>query len=648
MLLIATSEMAGPVAAIVASKGNQGYTCAVTTGGGLSCWGFNAYGQLGDGTTISRSMPVVVSGLSSGVTGVAAGLGHTCALTSGGGVLCWGYNFHGQLGDGTTTDRLTPLAVNGLASGVTAIVAGLHHTCALTTGGGVQCWGRNDSGQLGDGTGTNRTTPVAVSGLSSGVAAFAAGHSHTCALSNGGSLSCWGANNRGQLGIGTTSARSTPAAVSGLSSEVAAVAAGDTHTCAVTSGGGVSCWGNNEFGQLGDGTLTNRSTPTTVSGLASGATATGGVATYDVQYRDGAGAWTDWQAGTASTSSSFAGQEGHTYAFRGRARDQGGNVSVYSAGDTQTTIDTLPPTVGALTADNGALYTTSATVTLALSASDVGSGLAQMAFSNDGTTWSSNEVYATSKTWTLTSGDGSKTVRARFADVVGNVSNAVTAVITLDTTAPTGTVTVNSGASYVAGTSATLTLSASDAGSGVAQMAFSNDGTTWSTPETFGTNKSWTLSAGDGTKTVYARFTDALGNVSSGVSDTISLDTTGPTGTVAINSGAAYAGGTSVTLALSAADGGSGVAQMAFSNNGTTWSTEETYTTSRVWTLAGGDGSKTVFARFTDGLGNLSTTANATIYLDLNAPTGSVTINGGALTTTSTTVTAGLSASDAG
>jgi alpha-tubulin suppressor-like RCC1 family protein len=124
-------------------------------------------------------MPVDVSGLSSGAAAIAAGEDHTCAFTSAGGVKCWGFNAYGQLGDGTTSERNTPVDVSGLASGVVAIATGWSHSCAITSAGGAKCWGLNDHGQLGDGTQMERHAPVDVSGLVSGVAAITAGYGHT-------------------------------------------------------------------------------------------------------------------------------------------------------------------------------------------------------------------------------------------------------------------------------------------------------------------------------------------------------------------------------------------------------------------------------------------------------------------------------------
>ncbi len=281
-------DVAGLSSGVAAVSAGAFHTCAVTTGGGLKCWGWNFYGQLGNGTSgagpcgggqACSSTPVDVSGLASGVAAVAKGGYHTCALTTAGGVKCWGYNFHGELGNGTTTTTgcvciPTLVDVSGLTSGVAAVSAA--GTCALTTGGGVKCWGYNGYGALGNGTTTDSSTPVDVAGLSSGVAAVSAGGNHICARTTGGGVKCWGRNLEGQMGNGTTTTTGclcipTPLDVSGLTSGVAAVSAGANHNCALTAGG-VKCWGYNLYGQLGNGTTTTTGclcipTPLDVSGL---------------------------------------------------------------------------------------------------------------------------------------------------------------------------------------------------------------------------------------------------------------------------------------------------------------------------------------------------------------------------------------------
>src|SRR6266545_4493388 len=181
-----------------------------------ACWGLNRSGQLGNGTTKNSSVPVQVSGLSSGVVEIAAGGAHTCAITVEGGVLCWGAGSFGQLGNGQVKGSSTPASVSGLDSGVAAVSTGGLHSCALTAEGGVLCWGLNTSGQLGNGTTTNSPTPVGVAGLGSGVAAIAAGGSHTCAHSSTGAVLCWGLNSSGQLGNGTTTNSPVPIDVTGL------------------------------------------------------------------------------------------------------------------------------------------------------------------------------------------------------------------------------------------------------------------------------------------------------------------------------------------------------------------------------------------------------------------------------------------------
>jgi alpha-tubulin suppressor-like RCC1 family protein len=235
------------------------HACAVTGAGAVECWGRNNDGELGNGTTAASPAPVPVTGLSSGVTAVAAGTRDTCALTAAGGVECWGWGFFGQLGTGSRNGSKTPVPVLGLSSGVTAITAGAHHNCALMRSGTVKCWGYNFTGELGLGAKGDHSKPVTVRGLPGGITAIAAGLYDECARTRRGTVSCWGFNGSGELGDGTTVNRYLPVTVKGLDN-VAAVAAGGYHTCALVAGGTVHCWGHNAFGELGDGTTNDRLT----------------------------------------------------------------------------------------------------------------------------------------------------------------------------------------------------------------------------------------------------------------------------------------------------------------------------------------------------------------------------------------------------
>jgi len=311
---VATSGLGAGVQAV--STGSDSLHACALVGGGVECWGYGAFGQIGDGSMSDRNAPVQVTGLTSGVRGVATGYDHSCALLNGqiqcwgdnasgklganpavitgsptpvaavlngniqaialggehtcalvdGSVSCWGMNgVDGRLGNNSTMDSYSPVQPIGLGANVQAISAGGMHTCAIASGA-LLCWGSNVSGQLGDGTGVDRFVPTPVQGLSSGVQAVSAGDSHTCAVVNGAAL-CWGWNAFGQVGDNSTGAnRMSPVPVQGLGSGVQAISAGSTHSCAVTSAG-TKCWGANGNGELGNNSMTDSPIPVTVQGL---------------------------------------------------------------------------------------------------------------------------------------------------------------------------------------------------------------------------------------------------------------------------------------------------------------------------------------------------------------------------------------------
>jgi alpha-tubulin suppressor-like RCC1 family protein len=257
----------------VAVSAGAYHTCAILDDGSLKCWGADYAGQLGDGgTNTDKDTPVSVS-LGTGRTAVAvsAGDSRTCAILDDGSLNCWGYDAFGGLGDGgTNTNKDTPVSVS-LGTGRTAVaIAAGGHTCAILDDGSLKCWGSNYVGQLGDGgSNTEQDTPVSVSlGTGRTAVAVSAGYGYTCAILDDGSLKCWGSDNTGQLGDGGSNTnKDTPVSVSlGTGRTAVAVSAGISHTCAILDDGSLNCWGRDFFGQLGDGgTNTDKDTPVSVS-----------------------------------------------------------------------------------------------------------------------------------------------------------------------------------------------------------------------------------------------------------------------------------------------------------------------------------------------------------------------------------------------
>ena len=242
--------VAGDLAFRVLAAGDR-HTCGIATDGAAWCWGGNEVGQLGRGTagTAVFPTPQAVTG-GHAFTAVATGEAHSCALTAAGQAYCWGDNDQGQLGDGTSTDRSEPVAVDTDLRFV-QIAAGNRHTCGLRETGTVYCWGRNDERQLGDNTGRSSARPVPTFPAPA-MASVSAGEFHTCAITTDGAAYCWGRNNRGQLGDATTRTRSIPTRVRG-GHDFTDLATGGTVTCGVTGGQETYCWGWNGYGQLGSG-----------------------------------------------------------------------------------------------------------------------------------------------------------------------------------------------------------------------------------------------------------------------------------------------------------------------------------------------------------------------------------------------------------
>ncbi len=269
----------GNLSSVVAAAGGQSFTLALKGDGTVWAWGDNTYGELGNGTTTGSLVPVQVSSVA-GVVAIAAGAQHSLALKADGTVWAWGNNTSGQLGNGNTTSSSVPVQVSSL-SGVVAIAAGTQHSLALKSDGTVWACGSNTSGQLGNGSTSNGSLPVQVSSLS-GMTAITAGHSDSLAISSDGTVWAWGDNTYGELGNGTTTGSSVPVHANGLINAVALSSqSGSYQVFALKGDGTLWGWGENQFGELGNGTTTPLAPygipmPVQVSNLAGVAAIAGG------------------------------------------------------------------------------------------------------------------------------------------------------------------------------------------------------------------------------------------------------------------------------------------------------------------------------------------------------------------------------------
>ena len=349
-LLASCSDLTDPGEALSFATVSAGalHTCGVTATGRVYCWGGNQYGQLGDGTTEDRALPVRIQA-DFLFEQVSAGLQHTCALARGGVIHCWGGNFNGELGDGTQTNRSTPALIAG-GLRFRSVTAGEGHTCGITQDDLAYCWGAALGPAPGGGSLPNQTRPRALSlgqvaSLSAGyeiacavtlngttycwglrppgiefaqdpeasavplpvrdapsLVIVSAGHKHACGITAGRETYCWGRNTSGQLGDATLTSRHTPMPVSGEYVFETVSAEAPAHTCALTEGGAAYCWGYSQSGELGDSSIGVQSAPVAVSGdLAFASLSVGFVHTCGVTLGGAAYCWGSGQKGQLGT-----------------------------------------------------------------------------------------------------------------------------------------------------------------------------------------------------------------------------------------------------------------------------------------------------------------------------------------------------------
>ena len=277
------------IADATATTTGSGHSCALHQTGKISCWGKNTYGQLGNGTQTDSSVPVQVADIAD-ATAITANWGHSCALHESGAISCWGNNYYGQLGNGQRGYDLVssvPMQVADITD-ATAITTGSWHSCALRESGAISCWGNNYYGQLGNGQrgyDLVSSVPRQVADITNATA-IAANRRHACALHETGTISCWGRNENGQLGNGTNTSSSAPVQVAGIT-DATAITAGYEHSCALHQDGTISCWGHNENGQLGNGTQTDSSVPVRVVGITDATAITAGYEHSCALHQDG-------------------------------------------------------------------------------------------------------------------------------------------------------------------------------------------------------------------------------------------------------------------------------------------------------------------------------------------------------------------------
>ncbi|RJQ52684.1 MAG: hypothetical protein C4521_09665, partial [Actinobacteria bacterium] len=538
------------------------HTVAIRGDGTVWAWGGNSYGQLGDGTVTNRAIPTQV-GSATSWRAIAAGVSHTIAVRADGTAWGWGRNNHGQLGDGTTTNRPAPVQIGG--TGWMEVEAGYEHTVGLKGDGTVWAWGGNSFGQLGTGTTIDGLYPGQV-GIDFDWGAIGAGYEHTSGIKSDGTLWSWGRNDYGQLGDGTTIGRTLPIPIGAEIANAWGPYESERQFILAPGDGlkAVEAEYRDDAGQtltLTD-TITLDTRPPSVTSRAPAPGASGVATDTSVEIGfdealDPASVTTESitlaresdGANVAATltrpasnsvlltpDAALSWATTYTVTVNTGVADQAGNgLEVKQAWSFTTSGSGLNPPSGTMEIAAGAAYATTAGVSI----DSTVTGASDMRMRNSGDSWSVWQAYSASKTWTLVSGDGAKTVEVEYRNEAGSLVLSDT--IVLDSAAPSGSVVINGGADYTDTAEVSLALAATDP-NGVTRMRLSNDGIFDLPAEdwrAYATSSSWTLSSGDGTKTVWVEYQDPAGNISPAYSDTIIL-TSGPApGTMCLNNGAA-------------------------------------------------------------------------------------------------------------
>jgi alpha-tubulin suppressor-like RCC1 family protein len=609
----------------LAAAGTAGATPALSSSYSLTRKTDGSFKQMGVSPTSSATAALLTDWVV-----LSAGISHAAAIRADGTIWSWGANTKGQLGDSSIATRTTPVQT-GSATNWVQVAAGAAHSVGLQANGTLWTWGDNSKGQLGTDQMPNYSSSPFQIGSDQSWKAVSAGDNHTLALRSDGTIWAFGDNSSGQLGDGSGATTNFPVQV-GTDSDWNSITAHGNISYGIKNNNTLYAWGANNKGQLGDTTTVNKLSPvlvgTNTNSFVIAATSSNGGSISP------SGALTA-AAGTDKTFSiaPLVGWHINDVVVDGVSKGTISSHTFTSIIDRHTIFATFSPDatvshtitasagIGASISPNGTVVVADGTSQLLTISPQTGYQISDVKI--DGVSQGVLTTYT-------------------FSNMTANHTIQVTASL-IDSTVPTGSISINSGAMATTNNVTTLTLSATDTGGNLYQMRLSLDNVSWSAWEAYATSRSYTLPAGDGTKNLYVQYRDTVGNISIAYRGTIILDTLAPTGSVSLNNGDASTSQTAVTASLNSSDGGSGVTQMQLSWDNITWQAWEVYAVTKSVIASGGVGTKTLYVRFRDLAGNVSTVANDSIILTASSDVVAPVVSEFILTATSDSLTVPVS-----